>query len=171
MIPLIPSPGRPNTVSTPQSISRSTSSSDAIFAMSRPRDHWADRVALPRSLRLSRPKCDETPVKRKCWPSRRFALSRVGNTSRTRPRLGRSSMDAITLLKQDHKAVDGMFKKFEQAGDRAHKTKRKLVDQIITELAVHTAIEEQLFYPTIRDRVESTEDEVLESLEEHHILK
>ena len=47
-------------------------------------------------------------------------------------------MDAITLLKQDHKAVDGMFKKFEQAGDRAHKTKRKLVDQIITELAVHT---------------------------------
>jgi hemerythrin superfamily protein len=80
-------------------------------------------------------------------------------------------MDAITLLKQDHKAVDGLFKKFEQAGDRAHKTKRKLVDQVITELAVHAAIEEQLFYPTIRDRVESTEDEVLESLEEHHVVK
>jgi hypothetical protein len=33
MIPLMPSPGSPNTVSTPQSASRSTSSSDAIFSM------------------------------------------------------------------------------------------------------------------------------------------
>ena len=80
-------------------------------------------------------------------------------------------MDGITLLRSDHRTVEGLFKKFEQAGDRAHKTKRKLVDQIITELAVHAAIEEQLFYPTIRDRVQSTEDEVLESLEEHHIVK
>ena len=33
MIPLMPSPGSPNTVSTPQAASRSTSSSDAIFSM------------------------------------------------------------------------------------------------------------------------------------------
>src|SRR5215216_1804131 len=37
MIPLIPSPGSPNTVSTPHSASRSTSSSDAILSMRTPR--------------------------------------------------------------------------------------------------------------------------------------
>src|SRR6266511_4156089 len=80
-------------------------------------------------------------------------------------------MDAISLLKDDHKTVEALFKKFERAGERAHKTKRKIVDQIIAELSVHAAIEEQAFYPTTRTRVKAVEDEVLESLEEHHIVK
>jgi hemerythrin superfamily protein len=80
-------------------------------------------------------------------------------------------LDAITLLKDDHKAVEALFRKFEKAGDRAYKTKRRLVDQIIRELSVHASIEEQLFYPTTRAHVESAQDEVLESLEEHHIVK
>ncbi|MBA3552710.1 MAG: hemerythrin domain-containing protein [Actinobacteria bacterium] len=80
-------------------------------------------------------------------------------------------MDAIKVLKDDHKTVEGLFKKFESAGDRAHKTKRRLVDQIITELSVHTAIEEQVFYPGVRASVSKAEDLVLESLEEHHIVK
>ena len=80
-------------------------------------------------------------------------------------------MDAITLLKQDHKTVEGLFKRFEKAGDRAFKTKREVVDKIVEELAVHASIEEQLFYPAVRKAVEETEDLVLESLEEHHIVK
>jgi hemerythrin superfamily protein len=80
-------------------------------------------------------------------------------------------MDAIKLLKQDHKSVEDLFKKFEKAGDRAYKTKRKLADQIITELSVHASIEEQVFYPGVRESVKGTEDVVLESLEEHHIVK
>jgi hemerythrin superfamily protein len=80
-------------------------------------------------------------------------------------------LDAITLLKDDHKTVEGLFRKIERAGDRAYKTKRRLVDEIIRELAVHAAIEEQLFYPATRTHVESAVDEVLESLEEHHIVK
>jgi hemerythrin superfamily protein len=80
-------------------------------------------------------------------------------------------MDAIKLLKDDHATVKDLFKKFEQAGDRAHKTKRKLVDQMIEELSVHASIEEQIFYPGVREMVEGTEDVVLESLEEHHIVK
>jgi hemerythrin superfamily protein len=81
------------------------------------------------------------------------------------------SMDAITLLKDDHRTVEQLFKRFESAGERAYKTKRKLVDQIIKELSIHAAIEEQVFYPATRERVEAAEDEVLESLEEHHIVK
>jgi hemerythrin superfamily protein len=80
-------------------------------------------------------------------------------------------MDAITLLKQDHRTVKGLFRKFEQAGDRAYATKKKLVEQITEELSVHAAIEEQVFYPSVRQAIEETEDDVLESLEEHHIVK
>jgi hemerythrin superfamily protein len=80
-------------------------------------------------------------------------------------------MDAITMLKDDHKAVEQLFKRFEKAGDRAHVEKREIVDRIIEELSVHAAVEEQLFYPVARATVPGTEDIALESLEEHHIVK
>lgn len=80
-------------------------------------------------------------------------------------------MDAITLLKGDHTTVEQLFKRYRQLGDQAHKSKAKLVQQIITELSVHTTIEEQLFSPVIRAEVPAEEDLVLESLEEHHILE
>ncbi len=80
-------------------------------------------------------------------------------------------MDAITLLKNDHHTVEQLFTRFEQAGERAHVQKRQIVDRIIEELSVHTAIEEQVFYPVARATVPDTEDIALESLEEHHIVK
>jgi iron-sulfur cluster repair protein YtfE (RIC family) len=80
-------------------------------------------------------------------------------------------MDAITLLKEDHKRVKGLFAKFDKLGERAHKQKRDVVDKIIEELSVHAAIEEQLFYPAAREWAPDTEDHILESLEEHHIVK
>jgi hemerythrin-like domain-containing protein len=80
-------------------------------------------------------------------------------------------MDAITLLRDDHKTVEQLFKRFEKAGDRAHVEKRQIVDRIIEELSVHAAIEEQVFYPVARATVPNTEDIALESLEEHHIVK
>ncbi len=73
-------------------------------------------------------------------------------------------MDALALLRNDHQTVEKLFKEFESLGDRAYKTKKKVADQIVRELSVHAAIEEQLFYPAIRDRVEQSEDEVLEAL-------
>jgi hemerythrin superfamily protein len=80
-------------------------------------------------------------------------------------------MDAITMLKEDHKTVEQLFKRFEKAGDKAYVEKRRLVDQIIEELSVHAAVEEQLFYPVTRATVPTVEDVALESLEEHHIVK
>jgi hemerythrin superfamily protein len=80
-------------------------------------------------------------------------------------------MDAITLLKDDHQRVEALFKQFERAGDRAHTQKRQIVDKITEELSQHAAIEEQVFYPASRKLVPDTEDHVLESLEEHHIVK
>ena len=80
-------------------------------------------------------------------------------------------MDAISLLKQDHRTVEALFKRFEKAGDGAHKEKRAIVDRIIEELSVHAVVEEQVFYPVARATVPKTEDIALESLEEHHIVK
>ena len=80
-------------------------------------------------------------------------------------------MDAITLLRADHKTVEQLFKRFEKAGDSAYAEKRQIVDRIIEELSVHAAIEEQVFYPVARATVAGTEDIALESLEEHHIVK
>src|SRR5665213_969950 len=81
------------------------------------------------------------------------------------------AMDAITMLKNDHRNVQALFTRFERAGDRAYATKRTLVDQMIEELSQHAAVEEQLFYPTTRAAVPGVDDIVLESIEEHHIVK
>ena len=78
-------------------------------------------------------------------------------------------MDAITLLKQDHKAVEKLFKQFEKAKQPAER--RKVAEKVVKELSIHAAIEEMLFYPAVRDRVPKAEDMVLESLEEHHVVK
>ncbi len=80
-------------------------------------------------------------------------------------------MDAITMLKADHREVEKLFKRFEKAGDRAYKEKRDVVDRIIEALSVHAAVEEQLFYPVTRETVPETDDVVLESIEEHHVVK
>jgi hemerythrin superfamily protein len=80
-------------------------------------------------------------------------------------------MDAITLLKQDHKAVNALFRKFEQAGNRAAATKAELASRIVRELSVHASIEEQVFYPAVLDVVPSLTDKILEGLEEHHVVK
>jgi hemerythrin superfamily protein len=82
-------------------------------------------------------------------------------------------MNAITLLKQDHKTVEGLFKRFEKLGPRAVKSKQDVVERIIRELSIHAAIEEMFFYPAIREAAEGGDagDMVLESLEEHHIVK
>ncbi|MCY1083042.1 hemerythrin domain-containing protein [Archangium lansingense] len=80
-------------------------------------------------------------------------------------------MDAIALLKADHKTVETLFRKFEQAGRNAKKLKRKLVDQMVRELAIHAVVEEQIFYPSVRARAHALEDDVLKALEEHHVAK
>jgi hemerythrin superfamily protein len=80
-------------------------------------------------------------------------------------------MDAVTLLRNDHRTTEALFKKFEKAGPNAHKTKQDLVEKIVEELSVHAAIEEQVLYPAARQAVPESEDDVLEALEEHHIVK
>ena len=76
-------------------------------------------------------------------------------------------MDAIAMLKADHRKVEELFEKFEQTNGKA--TKQKLAEQICLELKVHTAIEEEIFYPACRGKIE--DDLVNEAYVEHDSAK
>lgn len=78
------------------------------------------------------------------------------------------TMDAIALLKADHRKVEDIFQQFEAAGGKA--AKRKLAEQACLELKVHTIIEEEIFYPACRGRIED-EDMVDEATVEHDTAK
>jgi hypothetical protein len=78
-------------------------------------------------------------------------------------------MNPIQLIKQDHRTVKGLFRRFESA-DR-HSERQKLGQEIIEELSVHAVIEELLIYPILRARGEKMEEAVLNALEEHHAVK
>lgn len=79
-------------------------------------------------------------------------------------------MNPVKLIKQDHRTVKALFRKFEKATRRSER--QKLGEEIIEELSVHAAIEEQLIYPALRARAKRNgEDAVLNALEEHHAVK
>ncbi len=81
-------------------------------------------------------------------------------------------MNAVKLLKDDHKKVKGLFREFEGAGERAFKTKLKLAREIFTELEVHTEIEEEIFYPAAKRKGDKEIKETIdEGLQEHHVVK
>ena len=76
-------------------------------------------------------------------------------------------MNALELLKQDHHTVKELFEKAESAPDQE---KKKLFDEIHTELETHAMIEENIFYPAVQKHGE-LKDMVLESIEEHKQIK
>lgn len=71
--------------------------------------------------------------------------------------------DAIALLKADHRKVEQLFEQYETASGSTNK--KKLAHQICIELKVHTAIEEEIFYPAFRGKIEG--DTLDEAYVEH----
>lgn len=78
-----------------------------------------------------------------------------------------ASKDAITLLKDDHREVEKLFKEFESA--KGEGRKQKLAHQICLELTVHAEIEETIFYPACEGAVD--EDDLKEGYVEHDAAK
>jgi hemerythrin superfamily protein len=72
-------------------------------------------------------------------------------------------MNAIKLLKQQHREVEALFKQLEKA--KSARPRRKAFEQIADKLAVHATIEEKHFYPSVKRR--TTEEILLEAVEEH----
>ncbi|PZR59056.1 MAG: hemerythrin [Candidatus Meridianibacter frigidus] len=85
-------------------------------------------------------------------------------------------MDAITLLKADHKKVGELLEDIKGLSQSAHVERRKLFEQIDRDLTVHSKIEETIFYPALKKKAQIGNDddakqEVLEAYEEHSNVK
>ena len=75
--------------------------------------------------------------------------------------------DGLQLLTQDHRKVEELFAQFEKASGAS--AKEKIVRTICTELKIHSMIEEEIYYPEIRGKVE--EDALDEAYVEHDSAK
>ena len=78
-------------------------------------------------------------------------------------------MDAITLLRDDHRMLRELVQKFADTTEQAVETRKKLLKRIEAELHAHTTIEEELFYPALLDASGDVKDArmVAEGIEEH----
>ena len=78
-------------------------------------------------------------------------------------------MDAIKLLKEDHARIKPLLAELKETTDRAEKTRGELFSRIKQELTIHELIEEEIFYPTLREHPKAKEI-VLEGYEEHDVV-
>ena len=103
-----------------------------------------------------------------------MAKARTGKSSRSS---GRSSSrgakkNALTLLRTDHENVQELFDRFEKQKEKGTSRQlQELAEQICQELKVHTQIEEEIFYPAVRDNCEDCEDILDEAEVEHASAK
>lgn len=81
-------------------------------------------------------------------------------------------MDAITLLKEDHQKLKKLMDELEKTTERGVKTRKELFGKLMAELTVHEKIEEDIFYPEVKERAETkkVEELIAESFEEHHFV-
>jgi hemerythrin superfamily protein len=82
----------------------------------------------------------------------------------TKARPQGEAQNALSLLKADHDLVQDLFDKFEKA--RTDKQKAGLADQICAELTVHAQIEEEIFYPAVREAIE--DEDLMDEAEVEH---
>lgn len=78
-------------------------------------------------------------------------------------------MNALDLLKKQHKEVKSLFGKLAKTEDA--RTRRQLLDQVATDLEIHTKIEEELVYPAVKELpTKQAREMVAEAYEEHHVV-
>jgi hemerythrin superfamily protein len=87
-----------------------------------------------------------------------------GTSSRSANGNGKAkAMDAIALLKADHRKVEDLFETYEKS--KSSSAKARLAQQICMELTIHATIEEEIFYPAVKGQVE--DDMLDEAYVEH----
>jgi hemerythrin superfamily protein len=78
-------------------------------------------------------------------------------------------MKATDVLKKQHREVLALFKELDRTEDPAER--RRLLDEVTDSLKAHSELEEEIFYPAIRESgAKKAEELVLEALEEHHVV-
>ena len=78
-------------------------------------------------------------------------------------------MDAISLLKDDHDKVKKLLADGEETTERAEVGRTELFTKLKEEMLIHERIEEEIFYPALKEHPKAKEI-VLEGFEEHHVV-
>lgn len=77
--------------------------------------------------------------------------------------MDRIDTDATHILAKDHRTVEDLFEKFDKASGAS--TKEKIANEICTELKIHSMIEEEIFYPALKGKID--DDLLREAYVEH----
>jgi hemerythrin-like domain-containing protein len=80
-----------------------------------------------------------------------------------------TGMDAISLLEEDHRKMKKLLSQLESTTERGVKTREELFATVEDELTVHETIEEEIFYPALKEHPK-TKEIALEAYEEHHVV-
>ena len=78
-------------------------------------------------------------------------------------------MNAISLLEEDHRKMKKLLSELESTTERGVKTREELFATVEDELTVHETIEEEIFYPALKEHPK-TKEIALEAYEEHHVV-
>ena len=78
-------------------------------------------------------------------------------------------MNAIDLLLADHQKVKKLLEQLDATTERGVQTRQDLFKRVKEELTVHEIIEEEIFYPSLKEHPKA-KDIVLEGYEEHHVV-
>jgi hemerythrin-like domain-containing protein len=74
------------------------------------------------------------------------------------------------MLREDHQKVKDLFEEFENAEEDGEKL--RIVRTALAELEIHATLEEEIFYPAVREQIEEDDEDTMdEALEEHHVAK
>ena len=93
----------------------------------------------------------------------------AGNKPASKAKSARQPSDVLALLRADHQKVDQLFKQFEKT--RSDARRKSLADEICSELTVHAQVEEEIFYPAVREALRKDQDLLDEAKVEHASLK
>ncbi len=96
--------------------------------------------------------------------------SSTSTTSRNKSTSAHASArtDALSILAEDHKRVQKMFKQFEKLDRDDADALRELAEQACEALEMHTTLEEEIFYPAVREALDDDEQEMMAEAQVEH---
>ncbi|HEU4618983.1 MAG TPA: hemerythrin domain-containing protein [Gammaproteobacteria bacterium] len=148
--------------------SRSKSSSSRSRSSSAKSASGSSRSSSARGRSSARSRADGNGSSAKSARGRSGANGRSGARSASRAKApAEEGIDAIALLSEQHREVEGLFEKLESA--RGSSQKERIFAKLADALAAHSRIEEEIFYPSVF--TDETETELRESVEEHLVVK
>jgi hypothetical protein len=124
-----------------------------------------------RTTRTARPRVDGTRAASRLGTTAETIGHAIGRTVRAVTDLrswGDGHPEAIALLERDHRRLEDLLKKGEDATARGVRERTELLDTITAELNAHELIEEEILYPALKPHA-AARDIVLEGYQEHHV--